>query len=129
MQQSLMEENPLLNEGNAEVNLVAINNLLPLESCTPGAHRGPGAGRPHQHLDITLLEFESVVTLGFGQDRDAIKDAFTNAVIATYAIENVAKTLQTPELEEKYGEFEVIGTETDGTRSTLVSAARCLNRS
>ena len=129
MQQSLIEENPLLNEGNTEVKLVAINNLLPLESCTPGARRRPGVCHPHQHSDITLLDFKSVVALDFGQDQDAIQDAFTDAVIATYTIENVAKTLQTPELEEKYGEFEVIGAETDGTRSTLVSVTRFLSHS
>merc|ERR1712085_157988 len=74
---------------------------------------------------VTLLTFESVVTLGFDEDQNAIQDAFTNAVTATYTVENVAETLQTPELEEKYGEFKVIGTDTiQSTLSPTTSPTR-----
>ena len=97
-----------------------LKKLPVLEFCTPGTRR-------LQEVGVTLLDFESEVTLGFDQDQDAIQDAFTNAVTNTYTVENVAETLQTPELEEKYGEFEVIKTETGGTISTLVSVAHGLN--
>jgi len=76
-----------------------------------------------QEATITTLVFESTVTLGFDSDQDAVQDAFTNAVVTTFTLENVAETLQTPELEEKYGEFQVIGTETDGDLDTLSPTA------
>merc|ERR1711906_68881 len=67
----------------------------------------------------TFLEFVTVATLEFSQDPGVIQEALANAVTVTLTVETVIEILNTPDMTEKYGEFEVIGTDTDGTISTL----------
>lgn len=71
-----------------------------------------------QVAGTSTLEFVTVATLEFSQDPGIIEAAFTNAVTETLTVETMADIFQTPELTEKYGQFEVIGTETGGTVST-----------
>merc|ERR1711865_582066 len=95
---------------------IIVNGVDVFDECQDDARR-------LQEVTITTLVFESTVTLGFDSDQEAVEDAFTNAVVTTFTLENVAEALQTPELEEKYGEFQVIGTETDGDLDTLSPTA------
>ena len=110
MQGALTGSDPSL-EGDVEVDLAQING-------------NPIRARRPRAMQTTVLTFLSTLTRGFDSDFEAIQDEFTKTVQSAFTIENVANALQTPELTNKYGDFIVTETETDGSIETLVSIAR-----
>ena len=113
MQATLEASNPSL-EGNLEVNMTLING----EDLEAGCTRRP------KMVQMTMLTFVSTLARDFDSDFDTIQDEFTRMVQDAFSVENVAKAFQTQELEEKYGQFTVVGTQTEGVVQTLVSIAR-----
>ena len=118
LKEKMIADIPEMNAGNTIVTLEQMDGQPWQENCEQ--RRTPNRRRL-QAASTTFLEFVTVATLEFSQDPGVIQEALANAVTVTLTVETVIEILNTPDMTEKYGEFEVIGTDTDGTISTLVS--------